>query len=139
MGINNISEHCEERKIHYLHVTLRVYLLDSTCSPSMLLALQYTCWPLSSGTPVYCRTETVLYRSLASCWIEVVIWVKIPEFSLYQVMLAAGLTRSSVIQVMLMDLDALTVVWGVDNVSVDTGTVRRKKLFYFYYAFMNFL
>lgn len=54
-------------------------------------------------------------------------------------MFAAGLTRSFVIQVMLMDLDALTVVWGVDNVSVDTGTVRRKKLFYFYYAFMNFL
>lgn len=37
-------------------------------------------------------------------------------------MLAAGLTRSFVIQVMLMDLDAMTVVWVVDNVSVDTGT-----------------
>lgn len=89
----------------------------------MLLALQYTCWPLSSGTPVYCSTETVLYKSLASCCIEVVIWVKISAFSLYQVMFAAGLTGSFVLQVMLMDLDALTVVWGLDNVSVDTGTV----------------
>lgn len=48
--------------------------------------------------------------------------MKISEVPLYQVMFAAGLTRSSVIQVMLMDLDALTVVGGVDNVSVDTGT-----------------
>lgn len=100
-----------------------MYLLDSTCSPSMLLALQYTCWPLSSGTPVYCSTETVLYKSLASCCIEVVIWVKISAFSLYQVMFAAGLTGSFVLQVMVMDLDALTAVWGVDNVSVETGTV----------------
>lgn len=38
-------------------------------------------------------------------------------------MFAAGLIRSFVIQVMLMDLDAMTVVWGDDNVSVDTGTV----------------
>lgn len=124
-----ISKYCEERKGRYLHVTLRVYLLDSTRSPSMLLALQYTCWPLSSGTPVYCSNETVLYRSLASCCIEVVIWVKISEVPLYQVMFAAGLTRLFVIQVMLMDLDAMTVVWGVDNVSVDTGTVGIKNCF----------
>lgn len=46
-------------------------------------------------------------------------------------MIAAGLTGSFVIQVMLMDLDALTVVlvWGVDNVSVDTGTVGIKNCF----------
>lgn len=47
-------------------------------------------------------------------------------------MFAAGLTGSSVIQVMLMDLDALTVVGGVDNVSVDTGTVGIKNCFTFF-------
>lgn len=44
-------------------------------------------------------------------------------------MFAAGLIRSFVMQVMLMDLDAMTAVWGDDNVSVDTGTVEIKNCF----------
>lgn len=44
-------------------------------------------------------------------------------------MFAAGLTRLFVKQVMLMDLDAVTAVWGDDNVSVDTGTVGIKNCF----------
>jgi hypothetical protein len=83
--------------------------MDSSSSSGILLAAQYNSCPLSSATPVYCKTEVVRTRlSFVTSVVDVALLVMSND-ALYHVMLACG-RQKSVLQVRVTVSFMLTVI-----------------------------
>lgn len=108
----------------YLHQTITVCIIDWTLRPNMLLAVQYTCFPLSVLT-TWLSSCDVVFTKLFDTSVVFVDWLVISVDDMYHVILAGGL-QYDVIQVRFICCPAITVIGVGVTVTDVTGTVKFK-------------
>lgn len=110
------------QRLRYIHKTVSTLTVEFTLSPGLLLAVQYTCFPLSDLTALIDSVDIVLTRPSYK-FVCTFVWFVMSTVDMYHVILAGGLQYDVTQVIIICCPEVIVISVGVIFTNVTGATV----------------